>query len=218
MAVLLLACVGPMQSWGTRSRFTDRDTEREPSKSGMIGMMCAAIGRDRNLPVDDFAALKMGVRVDREGELHKDFQTAQNVRTAGGGKKDMISNRWYLSDAAFLIGFEGDAALLKSVHEALRKPHWPLSLGRKSYVPSVGPYLHDGFQENLTLREALERYPMLVKRRDAAVRYIVESTDKTENIRMDVPLSFANGNRRFAQRYVSISWKEADNVSEQADD
>lgn len=214
MAVLLLACMGPMQSWGTRSRFTDRDTEREPSKSGMIGMMCAAIGRDRNLPVDDFAGLRMGVRVDREGELHKDFQTAQNVRTAGGGKKDLISNRWYLADAAFLVGFEGDAALLKSVHEALLKPRWTLALGRKSYLPSMGPYLVDGYQENMTLREALESYPLLAKNGGAPLRYILESREKTENVRMDVPLSFANGNRKFAQRYVSISWKEHSDVSE----
>nr|WP_208597066.1 CRISPR-associated protein Cas5 [Syntrophobacter fumaroxidans] len=39
---LLMACVGPMQAWGTRSRFQERDTEREPSKSGVVGLLCAA--------------------------------------------------------------------------------------------------------------------------------------------------------------------------------
>jgi len=53
MATLLIPLVGPMQSWGTRSRFDHRDTEREPSKSGVIGLVCAAIGRDRNEPIDD---------------------------------------------------------------------------------------------------------------------------------------------------------------------
>jgi CRISPR system Cascade subunit CasD len=67
--VLLIPCVGPMQSWGTRSRFQERDTEREPSKSGLIGLICAALGRDRNETVEDLAALKMAVRVDREGKL-----------------------------------------------------------------------------------------------------------------------------------------------------
>ena len=55
--VLLIPCVGPMQSWGTRSRFQERDTEREPSKSGIIGLLCAALGRDRNESVDDLADL-----------------------------------------------------------------------------------------------------------------------------------------------------------------
>ena len=216
MAVLLLACVGPMQSWGTRSRFTDRDTEREPSKSGVVGMMCAAIGRDRSLPVDDFAAMKMGVRVDLEGVLQKDFQTAQNVVTADRKKRrDLISNRWYLSDAAFLVGIEGDAELLNSVHNALKKPVWPLALGRKSYLPSVGPYLEDGYFETGTLREVLESYPPInvyVAKHSEPLRFVIESERKTENVRMDVPVSFAHGSRTFAQRYVQIIWKERADV------
>jgi len=218
MAVLLLACVGPMQSWGTRSRFTDRDTEREPSKSGVIGMMCAAIGRDRAMPVDDFAAMKMGVRVDLEGVLQKDFQTAQNVVTADRKKRrDLISNRWYLSDAAFLVGIEGDAGLLKNVHDALKKPVWPLALGRKSYLPSVGPYLEDGYFETGTLQEALESCPPInayAAKYPQPLRFVLETAQKTENVRMDVPLSFAHGNRKFAQRYVQIIWKERADVFE----
>ena len=33
MSVLLLRLAGPMQSWGTDSRFSHRDTRAEPSKS-----------------------------------------------------------------------------------------------------------------------------------------------------------------------------------------
>jgi len=98
--VLLIPCVGPMQSWGTRSRFQERDTEREPSKSGVIGLLCAALGRDREAPIDDLAILRIGVRVDQEGKLDVDFQTAQNVAVASGGpSQDLLSNRHYLSDA-----------------------------------------------------------------------------------------------------------------------
>jgi CRISPR system Cascade subunit CasD len=39
MAVLLLRLAGPMQAWGTQSRFVNRDTELEPSKSGVIGLL-----------------------------------------------------------------------------------------------------------------------------------------------------------------------------------
>lgn len=38
MTALLLRLAGPLQSWGTSSRFTRRATDRAPSKSGVIGL------------------------------------------------------------------------------------------------------------------------------------------------------------------------------------
>ena len=67
MTTLLMRMRAPMMSWGDHSRFTIRDTRREPTKSAVIGLLCAALGRPRLEPVDDLAALKMGVRIDREG-------------------------------------------------------------------------------------------------------------------------------------------------------
>ena len=105
MPTLLLRLQGPLQSWGTTSRFDERDTQLEPSKSGVLGLVCAALGRDRCEPVDDLAALIMGVRVDREGVVLRDYQTATGILNAAG-KVDMnrtvVSPRYYLSDAAFL--------------------------------------------------------------------------------------------------------------------
>ena len=40
MSTLLLRLAGPMQSWGVQSRFSVRDTGLEPSKSGVIGLLC----------------------------------------------------------------------------------------------------------------------------------------------------------------------------------
>ncbi len=51
MSVLLLRLAGPLQSWGTQSRFRVRDTGREPSKSGVIGLLCTALGRPRTAPL-----------------------------------------------------------------------------------------------------------------------------------------------------------------------
>ena len=50
MSVLLMRLAGPMQSWGTQSRFGHRDTGTEPSKSGVIGLLCAALGWPRDQP------------------------------------------------------------------------------------------------------------------------------------------------------------------------
>jgi CRISPR system Cascade subunit CasD len=175
MTVLLLRLCGPMQAWGTQSRFTMRDTGLEPSKSGVIGLICAALGRPRSEPVDDLAALRMGVRVDREGVMKREYQTAGGVHrrgekygviTADGKPGDTVtSNRYYLADADFLVGLEArdepGAALLRDINAALRKPHWQLFLGRKACPPSVPVCLpdEDGLVQDLPLLNALMAYP-----------------------------------------------------------
>lgn len=211
--VLLMALAGPMQSWGTRSRFQIRDTEREPSKSGVIGLLCAALGRDRQEPLDDLVALRMGVRVDREGAIHKDFQTAQDVATANEKKRNVVSDRYYLSDAVFLVGLEGnDLYFMKKLHKALSNPVWPLFLGRKSYIPSTPPYLPDGLKHDMRLGDALLSYPLLAKARGRLndednshkqrMRFVIETMRPERESRMDTPVSFSIGSREHRRRFV----------------
>src|SRR5258706_11213757 len=100
MSTLLLRLAAPMQSWGTQSRFVVRDTGLEPSKSGVIGLLCAALGRPREAPMEDLARLRMGVRVDREGVMQTDYHTAggwhrradagYGVARFGGGPPDPL--------------------------------------------------------------------------------------------------------------------------------
>ena len=206
--VLLIPCVGPMQSWGTRSRFQERDTEREPSKSGVIGMLCAALGRDRSEPVDDLSSLTMAVRVDREGKLEKDFQTAQDVAVASGGTtQNLLSNRYYLADAAFLVGLEGPIEQLEKLHNALEYPVWSMFLGRKSYVPSKPFYLRDGLLRGVSLNAALSAYPLLVRSNNVKIRLVCETEEVTHEVRNDQPKYFALGRREFGQRYVCTSYE-----------
>jgi CRISPR system Cascade subunit CasD len=219
--VLLIPLVGPMQSWGTRSRFQERDTERDPSKSGVIGLLCAAMGRDRSAPLDDLMALKMAVRADREGYLRKDFQTALNVITADGkvSKDAQVSRRFYLSDAAFLVGLAGDGSLLDGIHNALANPVWPLFLGRKSYVPSLPLYLKDGIFRETSLRETLLTYPLLCEpKKQNCVRIVHESSTMTHESRMDIPMSFALGRREFRERFVRTEFISTENFSFKEDE
>lgn len=44
MATLLLRLAAPLQSWGADSKFEIRKTNREPTKSGVIGLLAAALG------------------------------------------------------------------------------------------------------------------------------------------------------------------------------
>ena len=73
---LLLRLEGPMQSWGYRSRFDYRDTALEPTRSGVIGLICAAMGIARGEAISRFDAIRMGVRVDKEGRPERDYHTA----------------------------------------------------------------------------------------------------------------------------------------------
>lgn len=211
-AVLLIPLAGPMQSWGTRSRFQERDTEREPTKSGVIGLMCAALGRDRAEPLEDLAPLIMGVRVDREGALRRDFQTAQGVAKASGqGVEDQVSTRHYLADAAFLVAFQGESELLRQVHAALARPRWSLGLGRRSYVPAVPPFLPNGLRADVELRPALLAHPLArYHGMPERVRLVLESATPTHESRMDAPISFAHGRREFRERFVTTEFVPLD--------
>lgn len=207
MATLLLRLQGPMQSWGTRSRFDHRETWPYPTKSGVIGLLAAALGRDRAKDISDLAALRMGVRVDKPGTLMVDYQTAQGVLTADLRNLGNVQSwRYYLADAAFLVGLEGEKTLLERAHTALRNPRWPLFLGRKGYVPSPPVYLPDPPSLlDVPLEEALACYPYLPSLCDPAERppekvlYVLEA--RMGRMVWDQPLGpFAQ--RRFGPRFV----------------
>lgn len=214
MATLLLRLQAPMQSWGTTSRFDERDTQLEPSKSGVLGLVCAAIGRDRAEAVDDLAALRMGVRVDREGVPMRDYQTATGVLIAGTGKPDrertVVSPRHYLADACFLVGLQGDdLALLAGIQQALRAPVWPMALGRKSFVPSAPVWLPDS-QSELDLPQALSAYPSLTPDRPAkAPRRLMLEHASSGAVRLDQPVA-PYAQRRFGPRFVETTFIAGD--------
>ena len=46
MTALLLWLEAPLQSWGVDSRFGRRDTLPFPSRSGVLGLVCCATGRN----------------------------------------------------------------------------------------------------------------------------------------------------------------------------
>ncbi|GAB5602361.1 type I-E CRISPR-associated protein Cas5/CasD [Thermus sp. FJN-A] len=200
MPTLLLRLQGPLQSWGTRSRFDRRDTWPYPTKSGVVGLLAAALGRDRRGDISDLAALRMGVRVDRKGVLKVDYQTAQNVLAADlKAKRDVQSWRYFLSDATFLVGLEGEGSLLETLYQALRNPRFPLYLGRRSYVPSPPPFLPDGLVE-APLAEALRGYPYLAGKRPREDLLLVLEAEEGRLVYDQPAGPFSE--RRFAARYV----------------
>ena len=219
MPTLLLRLVGPMQSWGTTSRFDQRDTGKEPSKSGVMGLLAAAMGIEReNWPeLEPLTRFSMGVRHDRPGVPKRDYQTAgcaesdTVIKADGTQSKDgVVSQRFYLADAAFLVGLAcEERSLLERIHAALRDPIWPLALGRKSYVPSESIWMADGLQD-VPLRDVLARWPWIATLRkweELPEKLLVsfESEDGSGVLKMDQLLSsFAE--RRFGARFVRSEW------------
>lgn len=204
MATLLLQCVAPLQSWGTQSEYIVRDTGREPSKSGIIGLLCAAMGipRSDNETLAQLGGLKMGVRVDREGRILRDYHTIF--------EKKVVSQRYYLSDAMFLVGMEGDMERLRQLQAALKRPRWHLFLGRKSCVPSRPLYLPEGLCDK-PLLEALQAYPWLGQNKREheslqSLRLVYEDNKRGSEFHRDQPVNFARNQRHFHPRRTTTKF------------
>lgn len=79
-STLLIRLEGPAQAWGgASSRWDYRTTTSRPTKSGVLGLVANALGRDYTDPSSDLATLRFAVRADRPGHTEYDF------RIAGGG-------------------------------------------------------------------------------------------------------------------------------------
>lgn len=219
MPTLLVRIEGPMQSWGIRSRYYERDTALEPTKSGIIGMVCAAMGRPRDADISDLAGLKMAVRVDREGKLSKDYHTVLDVPRADSSTPGTaVSNRYYLADARFLVALEGEMKLLESIKSALKNPIWPIFLGRKAFLPSQPLLLGDSILDcdaETALRSTVwlgrEQEP-----RPEKLRLVLETTASNGEARLDVPVSFVVENRTYAQRFVRNEWLKSESLDKEA--
>jgi CRISPR system Cascade subunit CasD len=223
MKTILLRLEGPLQSWATQSRLGVRDTDPEPSKSGVLGLVGAAIGmeRDDSETLARLVTLRMAVRVDRAGLLLRDYHTAGGAQFRGAEyfvfdtKNTITSDRYYLQDASFLVGLSGDDDLIDKTAAALQAPKWPLFLGRRACPPSAQVFVAVVDQElvEAVRRAALSRSES-VRQRGRGVterlRLIVERTpEQGGEPRIDVPMSFVEGERTYAVRYVSNEWCDA---------
>lgn len=201
MATLLLRLAAPLQAWGSDSKFNIRNTEREPTKSGVIGMIAAAMGIQRNASpklLEPLAKLKFGIRVDREGKLLKDFHMVHEYKN-GKMVDSHLTTRYYLSDAVFLAALESDnREYLEEIVDALKRPVYPLFLGRRS-CPITLPLIIGISDESLV--DALENAEPLVKC-NGNFRRIVYETDDDGRIVQDVPVSFSQLHRIHGYRYT----------------
>ena len=153
---LALLLDAPMQAWGHASRFERRTTALHPTRSGVIGLIAAALGIDKYAPdesaqLDRLALLRIITvtlpRRDRRGELPivrlEDYHTVgplDGIRRASGKvDKDATvqTYRHYLLDARFGVLLEGPSPLLTEIAAALSDPCWGVWFGRKCCLPAT---------------------------------------------------------------------------------
>ena len=201
MSTLLLRLAAPLMAWGTDSKFEVRRTDREPSKSAVTGLLAAALGRRRGEDMSDLSTLRFGVRTDREGALVRDYHTAHGI--VKGKEESYVTTRYYLSDAVFLCGLEGEESRLRDLADALRHPRFPLFLGRRSCPPTL-PVLM-GIRP-LPLEEALLKEPLLVRDRETAGQILCEPRpgEQLSARRRDLVMSFNPADREYAWRGVKL--------------
>jgi len=207
VTVLLLRLAGPMQAWGDASRFSRRDTRMVPSKSGVLGLLAAAEGRRRTDPIEDLAGLRFGVRVDQPGTLQRDFQTAINWDT---GQSMPLSYRYYVADAVFVAGVEGDRALMEALAERVREPRFQLYLGRRS-CPVTDPVFLA--LSDLMLEDSLRAHPWQASRwhrrrlgADVPLELYLDAElgdGRPVETRRDVPISYSPERREYGWREVA---------------
>ncbi|MGW5571682.1 type I-E CRISPR-associated protein Cas5/CasD [Nocardia thailandica] len=219
MSVLLLKLAAPLQSWGVASRFTRRETQQFPSKSGVLGLICAAKGRRRTDPIEEeLLGLGFGVRIDQQGTLVRDFQVA---RSLDGRETYPLSYRYYLSDAVFVAAIHGERQLLEGIREALRAPEFPLYLGRRSCPVTEPLIIGDITDQSLT--DALTETPWQAstwyRRRQPTTVHLPIYRDLLpgdpdealqERVR-DIPLDFDPQRREYGWRVVVAAATEVAN-------
>jgi CRISPR system Cascade subunit CasD len=210
---LALYLDGPLQSWGYQSRFDRRTTLSFPTRSGILGMLCAAMGVDRAdqnglRRLDDLKLTVLcfgdsGRLVDYHtvgGGYDKKIHPQNIVRTAEGKTgKTVLTYRHYLQDARFGVMLWGESSLLSEIATALQNPRWGIWLGRKSCIPA-SPVLQGLFKEEAEAKARLEQLANCKTLR--IIREVSGFAHGTDTL-LDRPLDFAQ--RHFAPRQIDDS-------------
>lgn len=151
--VLPLHLYGALQAWGAPGVRTARLIEDAPTKSALVGLMAAALGRKRGSDNSDLAALTLAVRRDRR-ELGRLWDFHLVARPSDDSSN--ITHREYMQWAGFTAFVTGNDELVETVHAALQEPVFDVGLGRRNCVPTCPVGLWQPL--TCTLDEAINNY------------------------------------------------------------
>lgn len=234
---LLLWFEAPLQSWGADSKFGRRDTLRFPTKSGVLGLVCSALGAGgeqtellaRFAPLDmqaiSYRKTKTNGQKQAREPLLRDFQTVGNgyhgqnpwqslliPKTADGKKAvgggSKLTYRYYLQDAVFAVALQVPSDLAESVSHALQNPNWDIYLGRKNCIPTELV-----FQGLFADMDSINNQAWLLAQQKNLLedfRVVQGEVDGDERLTLnDVPIQFGE-HKKYRDRQVSLLYSTED--------
>lgn len=230
---VLLWFEAPLQSWGADSKFGRRDTLKFPSKSGVLGLVCSALGAggEQTELLARFATLDMQVlsyrKTNTKGEKRNKEPLLRDFQMVGSGYDDSnpwedllipkkadgsrpngagtkMTYRYYLQDAVFAVALQVPSDLADEIISALQSPHWDVYLGRKTCIPTELVY-QGVFQ---SIDSAFEQADELAKQKtlleDFKVVQGAEEGDENYTLN-DVPIRFGE-HKQYRDRQVTLSY------------
>ncbi len=214
-----------MQSWGYDSKFGRRDTLNFPTFSGVLGLICCAMGRSGGQDefLADFSDMDMSVVAYTKSKQNKDpflrdFHTVGNgydirdkwqsllipkksdgKRPVGSGSK--LTYRYYLQNMAFAVALEVPSTHADNVADAVKSPVWDLYLGRKCCVPTE--FIFQGKFENVEDAKAKAQELAKCKELTEGFRVLKGEYDDGEVLTLnDIPIRFGQ-NKLYRDRRVT---------------
>ncbi len=217
-AYLALYFDAPLQSWGFASKFDRRTTLAHPTRSGVIGLLCAASGVDRadtkglrhldgELEIDVYTFAPGGRLTDYHTvgggyDPKRDAQkTCRKAKASGGAGTTVQTYREYREGARCGAVVSGGTERINALAAHVQNPVWGIWLGRKACVPAARVFagVHaDRDAAVAALGAAAGGRPATRIVREAAT-----FEDGTDTL-MDRPLDFNPDSRRFAPRRIRV--------------
>lgn len=215
---LIIHLSSPMQAWGMRSLFQRRSAGTAPTKSAICGMVCAALGvekqsEEEKAVIREFNSILMSSfspchREKAHGCILRDFHTVQNTRAAKdkqAKQNTVVTEREYWLDRKFIVLLESaNKTFLEQAAEALRNPKWGIWFGRKCCIPAE-PLIQEDI---LSAAEARDRIFQDVDHDKLEIYSEVEKFDSSAELWNDAPVSFGRADssgreeRCYGQRAV----------------
>jgi len=222
----------PLQSWGHDSRFNRRDTLPFPTKSAVLGMVCAAMGaggKQKEL-LARFAPLDMQihayVRTDTKGNPVQREPLLRDYQMVGSGYDDKdpwqtlcipkksdgskavgggtkMTYRYYLQDMAFAVFFQTPQDIVEPIVKAMQEPVRDVYLGRKCCAPTE--FICQGHHDSL--EGAWETATALAEKKGRAFcfRVVQGERDGEVIILNDVPIQFGE-HKQYRERAVTVQY------------
>ena len=225
MQYMLMWLEGPFQAWGDSSKYGPRDTLPFPTKSGIYGMILAAMGAKgtQEVLLEKLAECSQSIISFSKPSILRDFHMVgsgyddqdgwqrlcipkkQDGSTAvGGGSK--MTYRYYLQEARFAVIQALHDELVDQMVQALQFPVYSPSLGRKSCVPSE--FVYQGLYR---LKEEAVIAALALGKQKGLQNMFMVTEDQTEDgdsrIIPDVPVRFGS-QKEYRERIVHVTYYE----------